>query len=151
LQQSYSAAFIEGIQHAELLNNAIMALIAPELYDVGLSAIIKTMDGIEMAKHYENVRLWPSIFTGIEVIVNRLTPPHRDKGGCPSHMDLLVSTGTHKQASIDFCELGLSLSYSPGTMVALSGRVFLHEVMKWEEGERVCFAHFMKDAVHLSA
>jgi hypothetical protein len=90
LQQSYSAAFIEGIQHAELLNNAIMALIAPELYDVGLSAIIKTMDGIEMAKHYENVHLWPSIFTGIKVIVNRLTPLHRDKGGCPSHMDLLV-------------------------------------------------------------
>jgi hypothetical protein len=84
----------------------------------------------------------------MQVIVNRLTPPHRDMGGSPTHYDLLVSAGTHSKARLEFREIGLELSYSPGTMAIVCGRVFLHEVRGWEDGERICVAHMMKDDVH---
>ena len=125
-----------------------MALVAPEQYNFGRSAIDQVQAGVAMAKTYKNVQLWPSIFTAMEVIVNRKTPAHRDKGGCLAHYDLLVSAGTHKQAYMALRELGGQFSYNPGTVLVFAGKVFLHEVMDWEGGKQLCIAHFMKDSVH---
>ncbi|KAI6124683.1 hypothetical protein EV401DRAFT_1886257 [Pisolithus croceorrhizus] len=68
---------------------------------------------------------WPSIYVGIDVIVNQETPPHLDKVSAPSLLDLL-----------------------PGTMIYLAGKLLHHSVPKWEKGERIALAHYMKDAVH---
>jgi hypothetical protein len=154
LQSQFGAEFLRKIQHAELLCNAVTALVTPEMYDVGLEAIFKTKLGVEMASLHNNVQLWPSVFTGLEVIVNRETGPHRDKGGCSTHFDLLVSLGTHKKAMLYLRELSLYFPYLPGTMAIICGKVFLHEIVDgeggkgWDGGERICVAHFMKDAVH---
>jgi hypothetical protein len=43
--------------------------------------------------------------------------------------------------------LGLSLEYGPGTVVGFSGTMLEHEVSSFE-GDRVCYAYFMMDAVH---
>ena len=136
------------VQHCEVLCNAITALIAPELYDCGLKAINLIKEGREMKSTHEHQQLWPSVFSGSQVIVNHVTPPHRDSGGGEMHYDLLVSAGTHKEAELRLPELGLHLKYSPGVVVALCGKVFLHEVQDWLGGERVCVAHYMKDFVH---
>jgi hypothetical protein len=139
---------MDQVQHAERLCNAIMALIAPELHDGGLKAIEYIKQGREVANPHANQQLWPSIFSGISVIVNRVTRPHRDSGGSSTHYDLLVSAGTHEQARLVVRELGVHLSYRPGDVVALCGKLFLHEVREWLGGERVCVAHYMKDKVH---
>jgi len=139
---------MDQVQHSEGLCNSIMALISPELYDSGLKAIELIKQGREMAKRHPHQQLWPSIFSGSQVIVNWVTPPHRDSGGCPMHYDLLVSAGTHTQAKLDVQEFGVHLSYRPGDVVALCGKVFLHEVEDWSGGERVCVSHYMKDNVH---
>jgi len=125
-----------------------MAIISPELFDSGLKAIELIKQGREMAKPHPHQQLWPSIFSGSQVIVNWVTPPHRDSGGCPTHYDLLVSAGTHTQAKLSIPELGVHLSYRPGDVVAVCGKGFLHEVGDWSGGERVCMSHYMKDNVH---
>ena len=136
-----------AIADVELLCNCVTALITPELYDHGLAAISKIKEGVEMAQKYQNVELWPSVYTTMQVIMNRVTPRHRDEGGCPTHFDLLLSAGVHHGTTFDVQELGVSLSYPPGTIVSLCGKVFFHEVCQWE-GDRVCIAHFIKDTVH---
>ncbi|KAI5993177.1 hypothetical protein EDC04DRAFT_2613445 [Pisolithus marmoratus] len=68
---------------------------------------------------------WPSIYLGIDVIVNQETPPHQDQASAPSLLDLV-----------------------PGTMVFLAGKLLTHSVPKWEKGERIALAHYMKDAIH---
>ncbi|KAI6126956.1 hypothetical protein F5141DRAFT_1060598 [Pisolithus sp. B1] len=68
---------------------------------------------------------WPSIYLGIDVIVNQETPPHLDQVSAPSLLDLV-----------------------PGTMIYLAGKLLTHSVPKWETGERIALAHHMKDAVH---
>jgi hypothetical protein len=147
LQSSYGRQFMKAIANVELLCNSVVALVTPDLYNLGLEAISMVKEGTEMAKTYKNVDVWPSVYTGMQVIVNRVTPLHRDNGGCPTHYDLLVSAGIHSDAVLGIKELGLSLCYSPGTLVSLSGKIFFHEVPQWT-GERVCIAHFMKDKVH---
>jgi len=139
---------MDQVQHSEGLCNAIMALILPELYDSGLKAIELIKQGQEMAKPHPHQQQWPYIFITSQVIVNRVTPPHQDSGGCPTHYDLLVSAGTHTKAELSVPELGVHLSYRPGDVVAVCGKVFLHEVTDWSGGERVCVSHYMKDNVH---
>jgi hypothetical protein len=77
-----------------------------------------------------------------------MTMIHRDTGAAPTDYDFLVSSGTHKQCKLDVQELGLKLSYPPGTGVAIVGRILRHGVKTWKGGERICQARFMKDAVH---
>ena len=147
LQSSYGRQFMKAIADVELLCNCVAALVTPDLYSLGLEAISMVKDGVEMAEIYKNVDGWPSIYTAMQVIMNRVTPLHRDIGGCPTHYDLLVSAGTHSDTVLGIKELGLSLCYSPGTLVSLCGKIFFHEVPQWT-GERICVAHFIKDKVH---
>ena len=136
------------ITEVEKLCNLILHLTCPDLHQAGVSALDEIFLGKNMHREYDNISLWPSCFTGMQVIVNRTTPRHRDKGGSPTLYDLLVSAGTHTTAKFKLPEIGLELSYLPGAVVILCGRVFLHEVEDWEGGERICVAHMMKDNVH---
>lgn len=92
--------------------------------------------------------VWPSEFSGLEVIVNRETPNHRDPGASPSFYDLLVSLGKGHRAVLALPDLGAELAYYPGTMVYILGKVLEHGVPQWGDGERIVIAHFVKDKVH---
>jgi hypothetical protein len=139
---------MKSIIEVERLCNVTLLLTAPDLYQAGSDALKEVKAGVNMDRDYPNINLWPSMFTGMQVIVNRMTPPHRDMGGSPPLFDLLVSAGTHTDCCFELQEIGLKLFYPPGTIVVLAGRVFLHEVRSWEGGERICVAHMMKDNVH---
>jgi hypothetical protein len=88
------------------------------------------------------------VWSGFAQIVNRRTPLHRDTGGAPSDYDFLLSGGTHTKCLLEVRELGLGLSYTPGTGILIAGKVLRHGVDTWEGGERICHAKFIKDSVH---
>ncbi|KAG1892920.1 uncharacterized protein F5891DRAFT_919525, partial [Suillus fuscotomentosus] len=83
---------------------------------------------------------WPSEFSGLEVIVNRETPSHRDPGALPPFYDLLVSLGKAHHAILALPDLGAELAYPPGTMVYILGKVLENGVPKWGDGERIVIA-----------
>jgi hypothetical protein len=95
-----------------------------------------------------NIHLWCSFFSGIQVISNRTMPNHRDNGSAPADYDFLVSAGDHRNAWLVLEDIKAKLSYNPCTVVAISGRVLNHAMPDWEEGERLCIAHFTRDNVH---
>ena len=43
--------------------------------------------------------------------------------------------------------VGFTLEYGPGMVVGLSGKVLQHEVPSFE-GDRVCYAYFMRNRMH---
>jgi len=91
---------------------------------------------------------WQSVFTGIAVISNRVTPSHRDTKGRPEWYDALVSySGPEARPILSIKDLGLNLKYSSGTIVSLCGTIFEHQVLSWGNGDRVCYAHFMRELV----
>jgi hypothetical protein len=73
---------------------------------------------------------------------------HRDAQAAPPDYDFLVSAGTHTGAWLELPDVKTKLSYDPCTVVAICGRVLRHAVHDWADGERLCIAHFMRDAVH---
>lgn len=119
-------------------------IIAPDMFE-------RCRRSVEVSKrdHQEckNVKDWPSVYTGIAVISNRVTDFHLDSGGYPGALDLLLSSGIHTKCKLEILELGTSMGYDPGTAVALCGSFMQHGVKDWE-GDRVCYAHFVKKAVH---
>jgi hypothetical protein len=123
---------------------AITKIISPDQYLAG----VKSVSALKDMVHTRKPVVWPSSFSGIEVIVNRETPHHRDPGASPSVYDLLVSLGQDHQAVLDLPDLGAQLGYRPGTMVYIAGKVLEHGVPRWGDGERIVIAHFVKDNVH---
>ncbi|KAG2358382.1 hypothetical protein BDR07DRAFT_1227776, partial [Suillus spraguei] len=66
---------------------------------------------------------WPSIFSELELISNRITLSHWNPGGAPSHYDMLVSLGIEHDLILSIEDVEAELVYSPGTMTYIAGRV----------------------------
>jgi len=128
--------------------NAALASCARELYQIGAEAMEMLKQGDGLHTWYEDINLWPSVYSGIQAIINRTTPCHRDSGAAAPVFDLLVSAGTHRSAAMTLGDIQAKLSYMPGTIILVCGRVLRHEVPTWKGGERICIAHFMRDNVH---
>lgn len=151
---SYSSAEIQAwlaaLSTTEFFWNAITNAVAPELFKAGAAAISGALNKVRSNSKTSSstVSQWPSIFSGLELIANRVTLSHRDGGGAPTLYDLLVSLGIGHNATMKLADLQAELDYSPGTMVYISGRVLEHSVGPWDNGERFVIAHFMRDKVH---
>lgn len=125
--------------------NLTLSLINPDLFRTGL-------DMLKSLRHThgtEDIALrWQSVYTGIAVICNRLSPLHRDSKGRPEWFDTLLSysdTGLSPRLFIE--DIGLDLDYSSGTVVGFCGSVLQHGVESWGVGDRICYAHFMRESV----
>ena len=130
---------MEETAEPEEFLNFVLLLIHPSLHKTG-SSILQILQGLQETA--EIASLWTSIFTGIAVISNRETPSHVDYNGRMEWYDLLTAKGSHSSCStrLDLPEMGLSLAYGPGTVVALSGQIFEHCVRFWGDGDRICYA-----------
>jgi len=125
--------------------NLALSLIHPSLYDLGLSMLRKIRQEEDTK---EISQQWQSVYTGIAVISNRRSPSHRDTKGRPEWFDTLISySDSRSRPRLLIEDLGMDLDYSSGTVVSFCGSVLKHEVRSWGVGDRVCYAHFMRDSV----
>ena len=90
---------------------------------------------------------WMSVFTGVAVMSNRFTPAHWDRSSRCNWYDMLATLGAYRSCNLELPGLGISLEYGPGTVVGISGNVLEHAVRSFE-GDRVCYAYFMRNNVH---
>ena len=128
----------------ERLANAILGIIHPDLHQAGLAANVAYKDHMASCQPSN----WTSAYLGMDVIVNRITPLHRDASGASSSYDLLISLDKGYKAKLCVTDIGAQFAYHPGTLVFLCGKVLEHSVPAWEGGERVVIAHYMKDLLH---
>jgi hypothetical protein len=124
--------------------NTLLSLTHPPLYNATLMSLEK-LSQIPAISPFATK--WTSFFHGISVISNRITPPHIDLSGSWSCFDLLVSFGSYNKAILKLDDLGLSLDYSPGTVVEFSGNLLTHEVGSWDCGDRICYAYLIKKSI----
>jgi len=124
--------------------NDILKLVHPDLYDSGKKALARLGDD-ELTSAAS--KKWKSVFTGISIIANRRTQLHVDHFGSHKWFDMIVNLGTCTNAWFEFPELGLRLKYNPGAVVLFSGNLFTHGVNEWGDGDRLCYAMFMRQEV----
>jgi hypothetical protein len=140
-----SSEWITLSKDVEKFLNLTLSLAHPDLFKCGLRMLNK-LRHLETTK--EIAQEWQSVYTGISVISNRRTPPHRDTKGRPEWFDTLLSySKPESRPRLLIEDLGLDLEYSSGTVVLLCGSVLKHEVKSWGDGDRVCYAHFLREDV----
>jgi hypothetical protein len=126
------------------LTNDILSVVHPELHHNAMRALHKLRkDSLTKWAADE----WVSAFMGIAVMSNRRSISHIDRNGSPPWYDLLLTAGTYSHAKLRMPEIGLTMNYDSGTVVAICGNALRHEVQDWGEGDRICYAMFMRKAV----
>jgi hypothetical protein len=136
-----------AIRFHEAFFNAILLLTHPSQYYVSVCARNITLSNRTLIDREPRIQDWISLYTGISVMINRITPKHWDKNGPPSSFDLLASIGNPSDATIALSELELEFKYGGGTVFELTGRLLAHEVGDWGEGDRICYAHWLREQV----
>jgi len=138
--------WLDAVSESNAILSAILAVIHPRLYDAGWQTInvLRATPGVDPQGV---INRWASVFTGVAVISNRSTPPHRDGSSRFHWHDMLVTLGSYRNCDLDLPGLGMSLDYGPGTVVGILGNVLEHAVPP-VEGDRVCYAYFMRNNVH---
>ena len=130
---------------------SVLALTHPGQYKAGLDMLktFKQNPGLlrEPAAISRVLDCWFTPFSGVSVICNRETPRHKDVSGRFDWYDVLVTLGTHSEIKFGLPGLRTTLMYSPRTVVALCGRIITHSVESNEDGDRACFAWFMREDV----
>jgi hypothetical protein len=137
--------WLESSREVEKILNLTLSLIHPGQFQCGLK-ILRRLRCSDLTK--DIALKWQSVFTGVSVVSNRITPLHRDRNGRPEWFDLLANYCTGEiSPRFLVTELGLDLQYSSGTVLAFCGNILEHEVRDWGLGDRVCYAHFMREKV----
>lgn len=125
--------------------NLTLSLIHPELFECGL-LMLQKLRQLESTK--DIARVWQSVYTGVQIICNRMTPRHRDSKGRPEWFDTLLNySGSDTRPRFLLHDIGMDLEYSSGTVIGFCGSILAHEVGSWGVGDRVCYAHFMRESV----
>jgi len=136
------------MQESSALVGAAMSVIHPELFTMGVEGIRKlNTAGVVQKAHTlpDILQHWSAPFSGLSLMNNRMTPPHRDNGGGYHWMDLLITVGRYRRGLLELPGLGIRVLYNAGTAVAVSGRVVRHAASA--EGERLCIAYYMRENV----
>lgn len=131
------------------LVGGILSVVQPELFDSGqeafrrLAADPNTCDDPQRLK--EILATWYAPFSALAVISNRSTPLHRDVGGRPEWLDLMLALGNYDNGRFAVPAFGYTFKYNPGTLIALSGKIFRHGAEC--PGDRACIVFYMRDNV----
>ncbi|KAI6008512.1 hypothetical protein EDC04DRAFT_2610915 [Pisolithus marmoratus] len=89
LRKGVVRQWLQDISYAEKFWNTIADVVLPDLAGVGKEAISAKQHWV-ITQPPSPVR-WPSIYLGIDVMVNQETPPHQDQASAPSLLDLVPS------------------------------------------------------------
>lgn len=151
--QSPAAQWLKANHRFLKLMGTLLAVVHSEQYEAGMEILerIQRDPGLLRETEYveEMLRIWLCPFSGISLLCNSRTPPHRDIFGQVNWYDLLATVGTHSKHELQLPGLGVSLPYSPGTVIALNGRLLTHTADFADDGERAVFACFMRRDVRL--
>lgn len=128
----------------ESILTATASITAQDQFEAGMKMVKNSISGQSVKRAFPASEFWPSAFTGITVIANRITPSHRDRASRPGWFDLLVSCGTDAECFLEVADLGASIRYHPGDACLIAGSSLQHSVRGWEGGDRLVFAHYSR-------
>jgi hypothetical protein len=126
----------------EHLLDAVLKAVHPDMWRANSEATSLLLGQLKTP-----LPVWPTLYPGLDIIANRITPSHCDQGGALTFYDHLVNFGHAQHAQLELEELDAKFAYKPGTSVLFPGKGLSHAVPDWGEGERVVIAHYGKDII----
>lgn len=145
--------FLKRMAPTQTFLNILLALIHPDLYTSASTIYEKCRSADDEHGVGAWSQQWRSKFGTVSLVVNRLSPVHRDgTSSDPSGLDFLISLGSTSGLTMNIPELGTHIAYGRGTVLAFSGHGFLHGVEGFDKstewrGGRMCYAQYMRKEV----
>ena len=87
-------SWLGEISESNAILSAILAVIHPKLYESSLQTAGHLKHTPETGSQ-DILSCWVSVFSGVAVISNRTTPPHRDGGSRFNWYDVLATLGRY--------------------------------------------------------
>lgn len=143
LQTDFIIQWLQDIDPVEWLLNAVLQIVHPEMYEASSKAASLLLQELDSP-----LPTWPTVYSCVDIIANRLTPQHVDRGGALSFYDHLISLGESHDARFELDDFKAVFAYQLGTSVLFPGKVLAHSVPEWSQGERLVIAHYAKDNIH---
>jgi hypothetical protein len=136
--------WVDEFLEAGGLLSAISRVAHPSLYMTGRTAFSAMRELTEIGNC---VKRWSSVFSAVNIIVNRETPLHRDTGTLPEWFDILATIGGDSDTIMELPSIGARIAYRSGTVALFSGATIAHSVPA-ARADRVCFTYYMKNKIH---
>ncbi|KAG1908786.1 uncharacterized protein F5891DRAFT_1180352 [Suillus fuscotomentosus] len=121
------------------------AIVIEALSNLGNIALSKDLPQMPEALQY-----WASVFNTLSIISNRETPHHQDHMSIAKCFDILTTMENYSNARMTMPSLQLEFKYNSSCMIAFYRRIVRHGVYD-VEGDRIAWAWYMRDAVHIYA
>ena len=132
------------MQETHILLTGILAITHPKLYQSAIVMRDRMRADPGVAEYIDR---WGMPFSAVSLIANRQTPIHRDEKSLYTAADILLNTGHHTFTSMSLGSLGLRISYQPGTVIVLAGRLVAHGVTQFT-GDRLCNAYYFREILY---
>ncbi|KAG0705959.1 hypothetical protein DFH29DRAFT_1067185 [Suillus ampliporus] len=105
----------------------------------------------DLRVRYPHVQAMDSIdgilWEGRSFQYNGQTPLHPDSTAPPRAWVALVALGEFTKGQLWIPRLNLLLFYGPGTIIFIRGHILPHEVLAFEDGQRVSITHFTHETL----
>ncbi|KAG8691125.1 hypothetical protein FRC11_006610 [Ceratobasidium sp. 423] len=121
----------------------LMGLIHPDLLEI-MQRLQNKMGNLESATADVITQGWTSCFPCFGFGINRQTTLHRDSNGMRGGLDVIGVLGDFTGGDFHIQELNLVAEWGPGSLGALDGYDFSHEVKPWSGKYRVTMISFCR-------
>lgn len=138
---NYRGALQKG-RNLECLASALLYVLHPKLY-LQFRECLALILQCAQDKDKKFIREWGSVYTALDVIVNRETPLHLDKEPLVGWLDIMMTIGSYHSCLLTAPTLGQNFSYLPGTVIALNSSRVVHGATM-ADGERACFVFYLR-------
>jgi hypothetical protein len=135
--------------HAAILS-ACLAVMHPDMYKASRETMLQLgrwTEDKEQGDMKAILPIWPSIFSVVSVMVNRMSPLHTNINGRPQLFDFLLTVGDYSELDMVIPTVSRRFRYTPGTAIAFSGRLLQHGVRQIAD-DRAVLSFYMRDNVH---
>lgn len=137
-------SWAHAMKESGVLISAILSVAHPALFRAGQAAM-RTLAGVDTVSHA--LASWPTVFDKVHLICNRESPYHRDSSGLPTWYDLIMTLGSYRWGTLALRNLGVQVSYRPGT-IALISAYLIHHGVGPVGPDWICYSWFMCKEVH---
>lgn len=84
----------------------------------------------------------PLVYEGWEILFNKVSQLHTNMQDPPYNWVVLTTFGTTSTVEMQLPQLNLCVTFNPGDLLAIHGRVLNRSTNHWDAGQHIVIPHF---------
>ena len=148
LRSQWFGLFLERARRLQCLSSSLLYVLHPELFCLARECLADRIADVRLTKPDDlpYLQQWGSVFTVLDILVNRESPKHMDKEPPAGWLDILFTFGSYHTALFATPTLGRNFYYPPGTAMVLNSSRVLHGASV-ADGDRAVLIFYLRQHI----